>query len=126
MAHDPSGNPTSQSNGPALHFATCALRPGVARCVSAFVPGDGRPLVRVEAALGRDRITLSWLTDEKMAGMHFTAGQARAVAAELIASAEEIEGLASLEAEIGLCIPSLQQELDAISKPSCGPQGEPC
>ena len=92
--------------GQFLDFASIPPQPGMARGVSAFVPGgpaDGGqpgPLLRITAALGYDRVGLEWITDKAAHGMHFTAAQARTVAGELLASADEIDGLARLAAEL--------------------------
>ena len=101
--------------GGPLNFQPQPSQPGIARSVSAFLPGgidkDGMrpPLVIVTAALGHDRVGLEWITDMVAYPMYFTAAQARSVAAELLASADEVDDLARLEAEVAPAIAELEK-----------------
>lgn len=102
-------------NEPLIFKPAEPLWPGYAREACAFMPGvrdkDGclSTLVTVTAALGIDRVGLSWVDDKETHCMHFTAEQARSVAAELLASADEID----LDAELAPAIAASIAEWDA-------------
>lgn len=104
------GNP-----GRTLHFSPGPEQTGdFARDVSAQLAGDDAPMVRVTAAWSGDRIGLEWVAAAGTCRMYFSAAEARSVAAELLASADEAEGLARLEAELAPAIAELNAATQAL------------
>lgn len=86
---------------PALLFAAGAADQNHSRVVCALLGVGDSHLVRIAAARWADSITLEWSTDPKTSHrLDLSAAQARCVAAELLASAEEIDAQARIDAEL--------------------------
>ena len=77
-------------SGAAFTYATCSPGSGRLRDASAVLPGGN--FLTIGAGIYGDRIDIGFRGDLLQCHMAFTADQARAVAAELLACADALQG----------------------------------